>query len=141
MSPQQAKRVLDLLATGVDPETGEVLPHDHVLNSPSVIRALFLGGQALASVRIKTEKSNSPRPGAGPKAGKPWSPEEERRLVEAFEKRASIDQMSEAHGRSKGGIAARLVRLGKIDERSEMYVRDPRSDSNESNATPSGRDQ
>jgi hypothetical protein len=138
VSPQEAKRVLDLLAKGVDPETGEVLPPDHVLNSPSVIRALFLGAQALANVRIKAEKSNAPKPGAGPKAGKPWTPEEERRLVEAFERGASIEQMSEAHGRSKGGIAARLVRLGKIDERSEMYVRDPRPQSNDSKARPSG---
>lgn len=123
MSPKEAKRVLDLLANGIDPATGEVLPSEHVLNSPTVIRALFLGAQALDGIPAKSVK-----PGAGPQAGKPWTNEEEKRLVEAFDKGAAIDELSQAHGRSKGGIAARLVRLGKIDERSEIYVREPRSE-------------
>jgi hypothetical protein len=138
VSPKEAKRVLDLLATGVDPETGEVLPPDHVLNSPSVIRALFLGAQAIGSIPTKSAKPSGPKVSAGPQAGKAWTLEEELRLVEAFETGASIEQMSEAHGRSKGGIAARLVRLGKIDERSEMYVREPRSDSTGQSAAASG---
>lgn len=36
---------------------------------------------------------------------------------------ASVDQLAHSHGRSKGGIAARLVRLGRIKERSEIYTR------------------
>lgn len=41
MSPQEAARILDLLAQGIDPESGELLPQDNVVHSPTVIRALF----------------------------------------------------------------------------------------------------
>lgn len=121
MSPKEAKRILELLANGVDPATGEILPGDHVVNSPDVIRALFLGAQALDTDPVKPQKTSP-----GGQAGKPWSAEEEQRLIAEFEHGASIEQMSITHGRSKGGIAARLARLGKIDERSELYVREPR---------------
>jgi hypothetical protein len=56
-------------------------------------------------------------------AGKPWSPEEDRRLVEAFDQGADLDMLTASHARSKGGIASRLVRLGRIRERAEIRVR------------------
>ncbi|EOT0765870.1 TPA: hypothetical protein NID03_004559 [Pseudomonas aeruginosa] len=121
MSPKEAKRTLELLANGVDPTTGEILPGNHVVNSPSVIRALFLGVQALDTEPAKLQKTSS-----GGQAGKPWSTDEEQQLIAEFESGASIEQMSITHARSKGGIAARLVRLGKIDERSDLYVRESR---------------
>lgn len=121
MSPMEAKRTLELLANGIDPATGEILPGDHVVNSPGVIRALFLGAQALGTDPIKPQKTSP-----GGQAGKPWSTDEEQRLIAEFESGVSIEQMSITHGRSKGGIAARLVRLGKIDERSDLYVHEPR---------------
>ena len=121
MSPKEAKRILELLANGVDPVTGEILPGNHVVNSPDVIRALFLAAQALDTGPVKLQK-----PSSGGQAGKPWTVDEEQRLISEFESGASIEQMSITHERSKGGIAARLVRLGKIDERSDLYVHEPR---------------
>jgi hypothetical protein len=41
MSPQQAKRIIEALANGIDPDTGEVLPGQSVFNNPQVVRSLF----------------------------------------------------------------------------------------------------
>lgn len=122
MSPKEAKQILERLAKGLDPATGEVFPENHVLNSPGVIRALFLGAQALEVEPVKPQKTTH----VG-QIGKAWTAEEERRLIAEFERGVSIEQMSIDHERTKGGIAARLVRLGKIDERSDLYVREPRA--------------
>lgn len=41
LSPSRAKTILRFLADGVDPDTGELLPADHILNRAEVVRALF----------------------------------------------------------------------------------------------------
>ena len=41
MSKYTAKEVISILAQGIDPISGEVLPHDHPINKPEVIRSLF----------------------------------------------------------------------------------------------------
>ena len=40
MDIQRAKELLTVLAEGVDPLTGEVLPDDHVCNKGEIVRAL-----------------------------------------------------------------------------------------------------
>ncbi|MEO0034145.1 MAG: hypothetical protein RLZZ501_168 [Pseudomonadota bacterium] len=42
MTLDEAKRILDLLADGVDPETGNTLPDDHILRHDGCRRALSL---------------------------------------------------------------------------------------------------
>lgn len=44
MDVQRAKELLTVLADGVDPLTGEVLPDDHVCNKGEIVRALHRGG-------------------------------------------------------------------------------------------------
>ena len=119
MSPTDAQKIIDALAGGIDPETGEVLPPDSPVNSPHVIRALFIASKALDAT-IKRIESNDGRPG---KAGKPWSDAEDRQLVQAFDGGASVQALADAHERSAGGITSRLVRLGRIKERSEALER------------------
>jgi hypothetical protein len=50
MSPNEAKSIIEALANGVDPETGEVLSAQSVFNNPQVIRALFIATNALDSL-------------------------------------------------------------------------------------------
>lgn len=123
MSPNEAKRVLEALANGIDPETGEVLHGIRVLDYPTVIRALFLGAKALESASVPERQKSA----LASMAGKPWTEEEESELLRGFDAGQSIEQLSAEHGRSKGGIAARLVRLGRIEERSEVYSRGQRT--------------
>ena len=119
MTPAEAQQIIDTLAKGVDPETGEVLPPDSCLNSPHIIRALFFASKALDSV-IRKAETNDGRPG---KAGKPWSEVEDEQLLKAFDAGATVHDLASIHERSAGGITSRLVRLGRITERSEAQAR------------------
>lgn len=53
-------------------------------------------------------------------SGKPWMPELDQRLCEMYDIGATAKELCEHFGRSSSGIAARLVRLGKIKERSNL---------------------
>lgn len=58
---------------------------------------------------IKSQNSKSTN------AGQPWSYDEERNLIDMYNKKYTIAEMSEALERSKGGIRSRLKKLGLID--------------------------
>lgn len=97
----QAKEILRCLAEGVDPTTGEVLPNESPYNSPDVIRALFI-------VLSTPEKSTS----CPPKAGSPWTTEEDDILRKEFASKATISSLAKSHGRTRGAISSRLKYLG-----------------------------
>jgi len=119
VTPAEAQQIIDTLAKGVDPETGEVLPPDSCLNSPHIIRALFFASKALDAA-IRKAEANAGRPG---KAGKPWSEAEDEQLLKAFDAGATVHDLASVHERSAGGITSRLVRLGRITEKSEAHAR------------------
>jgi hypothetical protein len=52
-SHPKAKNVLQALIAGVDPETGNELPADTVLNRPGVLRALLTANAALDAVQAR----------------------------------------------------------------------------------------
>jgi hypothetical protein len=118
MSPLEAKRIVEALASGIDPETGDVLPAQSTFNSPQVIRALFVAGKALDSAAKRAERDNS-LPG---NAGRSWSDEEDKELLALFDSGAPVKSIAAEHGRTQGAIAARLVRLGRIKDRAEVYA-------------------
>lgn len=49
MDVQRAKELLTVLADGVDPLTGEVLPDDHVCNKGEIVRALHCAVEELSA--------------------------------------------------------------------------------------------
>lgn len=123
MKTEDAAKILEALARGIDPETGELFPDDSALNSPHVIRALFLGAKALQPTGLKDEPAKRAVADGLEQAGKPWTEAEEQQLVEAFERGDSVQTIADAHKRKRGGITARLVKLGRI-ERSSSSVSD-----------------
>ena len=110
MSPIEAKHIISSLANGIDPETGEVLPEHSAINSPQVIRALFIASKALDSAAKGEErKKNLPD-----NAGLPWSDEEDQGLLAEFDACTPLKEIALRHGRSQGAVSSRLVRLGRI---------------------------
>ena len=100
---------------GFDPVTGEVLPQTSPYNQPEVIRALARALGALQRAQEKERKRALPS-----NAGKAWSKEEERQLAEEFDKGMPAKEIAARHSRTRGSIAARLVRIGKVSERDEV---------------------
>ena len=54
MDIQRAKELLTVLADGIDPLTGEVLPDDHVCNKGEIVRALNCAVEVLSRRKKKT---------------------------------------------------------------------------------------
>jgi hypothetical protein len=69
------------------------------------------GGMSSNAVSIKSGDSNIPK-----KAWNPWTLEEEAQLIALYRNDKTVDEISRTLARTPGGITARLVKLGIIDE-------------------------
>ena len=103
MEIAKAREIIRILADGVDPTTGEVLPAESVYNSPEVIRALFAVLEATALQPQNYARRN---------AGKPWPKAEDEKLKDEFTAKMSISDIAKEHGRTYGAIESRLDLLG-----------------------------
>ena len=119
MELQIAREILNVLAQGIHPVSGEVMPADSPYNEPPVIRALFTVSQALEHC----EAPAKPRREMPANAGKTWSGEEDDRLLAAFDGGQEIKQIALDLGRSRVAVEARLVKLGKIEGRPGLPLR------------------
>ena len=117
MEKEQTLRILNALANGVHPATGEKFAADSPYQHPDTVRALFdamravEGGGATPPTQAAEHRPALPQSGSGSR----WSTEEEQRLASAFDTGRTVDELARAHSRSRAAIEARLVRLGKMD--------------------------
>jgi hypothetical protein len=116
MERKEAKAVLELLAKGISPETGEMVAQESPFNEPRVIRALYLaiglfGPSEEPVVRAKAVVRTKDLP---EQAGKPWTPDEDKRLLDSFDAGMNPRKLAEMHGRSRGAIGSRLAKLGRV---------------------------
>lgn len=105
----RAKEIVQMLADGVDPATGEVLVDDSVYNKPEVIRALYTVLGALTEkkfVAANTMKRDPLR-----NAGKPWTEIEDAKLQDEFLSKMKISDIAKEHGRTCSAIENRLEHL------------------------------
>lgn len=109
MDNQQALRVINLLADGIDPHTGEVLPESSPYQHPDTVRALYKAVKALEQQQRTSEKRRS----LPENAGNPWPPEEEQVLLSDFDSGVSVKELAKKHQRTEGAIRSRLEKLGK----------------------------
>ncbi|HEV7766016.1 MAG TPA: hypothetical protein VGQ76_13510 [Thermoanaerobaculia bacterium] len=116
MAQNQVVTILESLANGVDPTTG-ASAHD-VFATPDVIRALFIAaGQLRGEPPIASRKS---QPAA---AGQRWTDDEDAVVCCEFDHGVALSEIATRHGRTKGAITSRLVKLGRTDPES-VKVRD-----------------
>ena len=115
MERELTLRILNALANGVHPATGEQFAADSPYQHPDTVRALYAAVRALDGAATHADavdrRPAPPQSGAGSR----WSEEEEQRLVTAFDAGRTIDSLAQAHDRTRAAIEARLVRLGKLD--------------------------
>lgn len=110
MKEMGALKIIQALADGVNPCTGEVLSPDSILENPQIIRALFAAIEALKAKMKRQERArNLPQ-----RAGQPWTEQESSLLEKRFDQDVSISDIAREHERTSGAIKAQLERLGKI---------------------------
>ena len=116
MELQIARQIIDTLAQGIHPVTGEAMPEDSPYNAPPVIRALHVVSRALegAPVLPQDEGARGTRRAAPPNAGKAWSAQEDAALATAFDAGIPMKQVAQELGRTAFAVEQRLVKIGKI---------------------------
>lgn len=114
MERDQTLKILNALAGGVHPATGEKFPADSPYQQPDTVRALFEAVRAVEGARPPGAPERKPAQFPG-NTGTRWTAEEEERLASAFDAGRTVDELARAHNRSRAAIEARLVRLGKLD--------------------------
>ena len=114
MNATEAKQVIEVLASGIDPETGEVLADSSPLNNPHVIRALFLASKALDLLASQPKPRTKPARAAN--TGKAWTQEEEQQLATGFHAGTAVAVLAKTHERTNGAIRSRLIRMGLLQD-------------------------
>ena len=118
MELQIARQIIDTLAQGIHPVTGEAMPDDSPYNAPPVIRALHAVARAL-----EQQAAPAPAPAEAGKlrgeppanAGKKWTEQEDAALETAFDAGIPLKQVARELGRTAFAVEQRLVKLGKVE--------------------------
>jgi len=111
MDQAQALALVRSLANGVDPESGEVFPAESAYQRPQIVRALYEAASALERIeRFERRRAQMPV-----KTGQPWSEEEDRKLLAAFDAGRALQELASAHERTMGAVRARLLKYGRIN--------------------------
>ncbi len=115
MELTESRKIVNTLAQGIHPTTGEVFPPESLYNDPEVIRALF---SILEFAKRPTRQRRSAEErrqenlalGRPRNSGLPWT-EEDRSLVESgFQEGMTVEKLAETLGRSSGAIVAEIIR-------------------------------
>ncbi|HWQ38357.1 MAG TPA: hypothetical protein VNM24_07050 [Burkholderiales bacterium] len=111
MDATQALAVVRSLANGVDPESGEIFPPESAYQRPQIVRALYEAAAALErQERYDRRKAQMPI-----KTGEPWTEDEDRKLLAAFDAGRALQELAAAHERTMGAVRARLLKYGRIN--------------------------
>lgn len=116
MEIQAARRVVDMLAQGIHPATGERMPPDSPYIDPEVIAALHAVSEAAAG------RPRRPQP---PNAGKAWAAADDQKIEAAFAAGIGFGPIAEELGRTPFAVQSRLVKLGKLPPQPGMRVGAP----------------
>lgn len=106
MERHEVIAVLESLAHGIDPASGQKIPLD--ILQAGTVDALATAGTLLR----QDEKRRNP---TFPAAGAPWTEDEDARLLAEHDGGMSVAEIAVAHGRTPNSITLRLVKLGRID--------------------------
>ena len=110
MNASEALDIVRALASGVDPVTGDAFPEESAYQRPQVVRALY---EAVAALE-RSARFNRRKEGLPGKASQPWTEEEDRRLLAAFDAGRALGEVAAEHQRTQGAIRARLVKYGRL---------------------------
>ena len=114
MEPDRAIEIVQALADGVDPFTGERFPPGSPYQQADTVRALHLALEGLTKLRRSTTRKTGP--------GRAWTEDEEKDLLREFDDKIDVEEIAAKHERTKGAIWARLEKLGRIQRQVRSQV-------------------
>lgn len=122
MELPRALEIVEALAEGVDPLTGEILSAESPYNSPEVIRALFTLLNAANGTPKKIKKTPEQKQadnlakGLPRNTGMPWTETLKHTLAERFSSDQPMNALAAEFERSRGSILSELKRQGLISD-------------------------
>ncbi len=102
--------IVQQMANGANPFTGEIFDDTHICQNVNVARALISAAVALENETKRQQKKRH----LPANAGKPWDDEEDARLLNEFDDEKSIKELSDIFERTTGSIQSRLVKHGRL---------------------------
>ena len=115
MEREHALKILNALANGVHPATGELFAADSPYQHPDTVRALMEAVRVMEGApreRMPAERRSGEIPANNFLR---WTSEEEERLAAGFDAGKTPAELAQLHNRSRAAIEARLLKMGKID--------------------------
>ncbi len=122
MDINQSIRIVECLANGTHPLTGQVIPADAPYNSPEIIRALYTCVQELKYPVKKAKKTTSERcadnlkKGLPKNAGMPWTDDLKSLLAKEYQSGNSASGLAKSFERTKYSILLELEKQGLITD-------------------------
>ena len=115
MKQLEAAALIEQLAQGIDPVTGEILPCDHVLCDVEIAQALKMAVRALRGqdASLPQEKTWL-RANGKLHAGRPWTQEDNAQLEALYRQGMSAEQMAPLLQRRTRGVE-KQIRLMRLD--------------------------
>ena len=114
MDIEKTLAIVQALAEGRDPVSGNPLAATDVCQQPDVIRALMHTCEIVEIAARRERALQRSRLSLPVNTGKSWTDDEDRTLLQRFRTGASITDMATLHARTTGSIRARLEKLGQL---------------------------
>ena len=120
MEIRRAQRIVEILAQGVDPATGEAFATDSPYNEPQIIRALFTVHEFVRRARkppmsLDERRQENIDLGRPKNYGLPWTDDARTEVAAKFEGGQPIVELAAVFERTQGAIQAELIRQGLIE--------------------------
>ena len=122
MDTNKSIKILEALANGIDPTTGEKFPAHSPYNNPEVIRGLYHALEIVRKQRQKTkmtleekQQANIER-GLPQNTGLPWRDEQREYVATNFRQGKTVAQLASELERTRGAIIAELERQNIISQ-------------------------
>jgi hypothetical protein len=106
MEPDRAIEIVQALADGVDPYSGDRFPSGSPYQQADTVGALHLALEGLTKLRRSTARKTGP--------GRVWTEDEEKELLREFDDKIDVEEIAAKHDRTNGAIWARLEKLDTV---------------------------
>jgi ATP-dependent exoDNAse (exonuclease V) alpha subunit len=112
-APASPRSIVALLASGIDPTSGQPFPDDSPYRQPIIINALK-SMLANESGNYKPKAPPKPKPEGAANHGKAWTPQERELVVSLFRQNTPLREIAVTFQRTRGSIRGELIKQGLI---------------------------
>lgn len=115
MELNESRQIVNTLAQGIDPATGEVFPPESPYNDPEVIRALYSILESVKFARrprksVEERRRDNLEFGRPKNSGLPWTDEDRALIRTGFQEGMAVEKLAGTLDRSSGAIVAEIIR-------------------------------